>query len=804
MTEQGDGSRGPSTPITRNDAGGVVSGSLVQAHSITGDVTVASSAREEASAVDEWAEGLAQGVRKKWRYEERHRRLHDPAPLPVRWHLGPAELRDQWTNVLRLPVGTSGEPLHLDGRIEQLRETYRSVPSGRLVFLGPAGAGKTVLASRLALDLLEDLPPGGPVPVIVSVGSWNPETTSLKVWLTGQLTRDHPGLATRARPGGPSRAEALIDAGRVLPVLDGFDEIQPGLHKHALDQLNADPAAPLVVTSRVAEYAVAVHDVDVLKSAAVVELDALTVEDLAGYLPRTTAGRHTGKWAPVLERMRAETHDRGPATLCEVLTNPLMVFLARTVYSDVPGNDPGELLDVRRFPTADALRDHLLANFVPAVYRADQPERPPRWPAKRAHRYLTHLVGHLRRGGTTDVAWWRLRDTIPRWKRTLIFAVLDGLLAALLGGFAMFTEGRLRAPNLLLEMLVTAVASGLTVALTVGLTSRLRIGSRFLVALVTGLGTVLVCGLPSVLVDELLPAAGKLMPELTLALVLGIIAATAAGHIGLRGAGPQPARVRLQVRGRGRAFVRTFVLWLLVWLLFVLESALVDEVRDHTPGPGTAFSALFWGVSALLILLVWCLASRHPAGPVLWAVCLAGLIVLWVWGRSIEAWDPHRLLLMAGLAPVVGLAAVLVSLAFELEVPMRPADVVSASESLAQDRLNTVRKVLSVGLPVGLLYGLLVNEAGLAWGFAYGALAGVLSVRATSAWLYWLVLVRGWLPLTGSLPWSVQAFLTDACRRGVLRQTGAVYQFRHARLHAHLSGDSPTPVSAPVSAPAER
>jgi hypothetical protein len=30
-------------------------------------------------------------------------------------------------------------------------------------------------------------------------------------------------------------------------------------------------------------------------------------------------------------------------------------------------------------------------------------------------------------------------------------------------------------------------------------------------------------------------------------------------------------------------------------------------------------------------------------------------------------------------------------------------------------------------------------------------------------------------------------FLDDACRRGVLRQVGAVYQFRHARLQAHLT-----------------
>jgi hypothetical protein len=43
------------------------------------------------------------------------------------------------------------------------------------------------------------------------------------------------------------------------------------------------------------------------------------------------------------------------------------------------------------------------------------------------------------------------------------------------------------------------------------------------------------------------------------------------------------------------------------------------------------------------------------------------------------------------------------------------------------------------------------------------------------------------LPLHGRLPWALTAFLDDASRRGVLRQVGAVYQFRHARLQAHLA-----------------
>jgi hypothetical protein len=68
---------------------------------------------------------------------------------------------------------------------------------------------------------------------------------------------------------------------------------------------------------------------------------------------------------------------------------------------------------------------------------------------------------------------------------------------------------------------------------------------------------------------------------------------------------------------------------------------------------------------------------------------------------------------------------------------------------------------------------------GFVWGFV---------VRlSTDAWGRWLILSRVWLPMTGRLPWALTAFLDDAHQRGMLRQAGAVYQFRHARLQNHLA-----------------
>jgi hypothetical protein len=39
-----------------------------------------------------------------------------------------------------------------------------------------------------------------------------------------------------------------------------------------------------------------------------------------------------------------------------------------------------------------------------------------------------------------------------------------------------------------------------------------------------------------------------------------------------------------------------------------------------------------------------------------------------------------------------------------------------------------------------------------------------------------------WLELHHRLPWPLMTFLADAHQRGVLRQVGSVYQFRHIDL----------------------
>jgi hypothetical protein len=58
-------------------------------------------------------------------------------------------------------------------------------------------------------------------------------------------------------------------------------------------------------------------------------------------------------------------------------------------------------------------------------------------------------------------------------------------------------------------------------------------------------------------------------------------------------------------------------------------------------------------------------------------------------------------------------------------------------------------------------------------------------VASLNSWSRFQV-ARCWLAARGVLPWRVISFLEDAHRNGVLRQTGASYQFRHFRLQERL------------------
>jgi hypothetical protein len=117
-----------------------------------------------------------------------------------------------------------------------------------------------------------------------------------------------------------------------------------------------------------------------------------------------------------------------------VLSTPLMVYLARTIYM-LPSNEPIALIE---FSSPEVVETHLLEAYLPAVYDVGASAPDKGGPFVRGYRHnevrrwLAFLARHLHRQQTAGLVWWRLNELIP--PREPAFAIAFGSLCGILAG----------------------------------------------------------------------------------------------------------------------------------------------------------------------------------------------------------------------------------------------------------------------------------------------------------------------------------------------------------------------------------
>ncbi|MEO3756615.1 NACHT domain-containing protein [Streptomyces sp. B6B3] len=700
-------------------------------------------------APEEAAGALARAVRRQWENEAVLRQLLVPAPLPVAWAdcllPGVADHRQ-----------VVGEPVACRADIpEELAAIYRGLPRRRLVALGDAGTGKTTLAVLLTLALLHDRNAREPVPVLLSLASFDPGRESAPVWLRRVVAADYPAL----RPG--EVAELLAD-GWLLPVLDGMDELPPRAQAAALASLNETlpPTAPPVLTCRTAEYAAAVAGVGVLVGAAVVEPAPLRPADSLAMLQLATPPGCARQqcWEALARHVVCE-----PAgAAARALASPLVVALVRAVYADVRGGgdrtDPAELADAGRFPNAAAIEDHLLDRLIPVLFTRRVRRGEGRWDPRRAEHYLARLARHLTEQGTSDLAWWQLYRTVSTLRCTWRRAVAWGLTAAAVS-FPLTLHGWTSpSGNHVGGSWVPAAVWTAHLALTL---------------------TSLPC-LAALLLRSRVLSARRLLAAAVIAVCAGVVSAVSV-TVALAGMGGQDA-------ARPWAVVLTDSGDVAV-MYFVLFTCAGPPLPPSSPSRA-AFDTRGWRRRLPRALVRTATASAAISLPVLlsihWAAAEDGVPVpssMWRGGLLISLFLSLGMMLVrwAGM-------------------PVAAQDVTSARISLRGDRLMCVVYglcgVLLVVVPYLATRALSRTPFALEWSMLPDAARHLVTVPisllllvpalAASAWLHYRT-AHAVLALRGDLPWRLQSFLTEAHHLGILRQTGPLYQFRHARLQQRLA-----------------
>ena len=220
---------------------------------------------------------------------------------------------------------------------------------GSLLILGEPGSGKTTILLELARGLLDlsENDPIRPVPMVFNLSSWNPTFPSLTDWLVQELSRMYQVPQNRGR--------GLLASSRILPLLDGLDEVGMVNRSACVKAINRFTMEAglvgAVVCCRLKEY---IELTDRLNLNAAVRLLPLSDEQVFDYLDSA---------APQLDGLRSLL--QRDSSLRIDAHSPLMLGLLSRTYHGIPEDQ----LRAEKQETTAARRKQLMDAYMTRMFK---------------------------------------------------------------------------------------------------------------------------------------------------------------------------------------------------------------------------------------------------------------------------------------------------------------------------------------------------------------------------------------------------------------------------------------------------